>query len=166
MGEPLFLFAGAYEHIASAEGDYEVIRILRSTGDLVACDAAVVAMRQGGVVEVQRAERPAAGAAWVGRAAGAAIAVASREPPAGPETDAGLGAWFEHLEAGTPPADAGEIAELIAAGRAALIVVGIAADAGRIEQTAVEATQSTLKHLPDTDFDVAERRALEAMGRA
>ncbi len=79
---------------------------------------------------------------------------------------AGVGAWFDHLAAGTSKEDAREIAELLEEERAALIVVGIATDAGRIEQTAVEATRSTLKHLPGTDFDAAERGALEAMGHA
>ena len=63
-------------------------------------------------------------------------------------------------------ADADEIGELLEEGRAALIVVGIQEDAGRIEQTAVQARRSTLRHLPDTDFDAAERDAVEAMARA
>ena len=163
----MFLFAGAYAHVASAEGDYEVIKILHSVGDLGPYDAAVITKQGEGSVEVHRSERPKAKGAWIGCAAGAAIAVAFPAVlPSLPESGAGVGAWFDHLAAGTSKEDAREIAELLEEERAALIVVGIATDAGRIEQTAVEATRSTLKHLPGTDFDAAERGALEAMGHA
>ena len=57
MSKPIFFFVGAYDHVASAEGDYEVMKILRSTGELGAYDAAVIAKRDG-EVQVHKAERP------------------------------------------------------------------------------------------------------------
>jgi uncharacterized membrane protein len=170
MGKSMFLFAGAYDHVAGAEGDYEVIKILSSTGEIGASDAAVITKRGDGEVEVRKAERPTEKGAWIGLAATAcgALAFPSLLPdPASPgAAGAGLQVWFGHLSQGMSRADADEIGELLAEGGVALIVVGIQDDAGRIEQTAVQASRSTLKHLPDADFDHAERDAVEAMAQA
>jgi uncharacterized membrane protein len=165
MGTPIVLFAGAYEHVASAEGDYEVIKILHSVGDLGAYDAAVISTQDERSVDVHRSEPPKAAGAWIGHAAPAAIGVAFPAAlPSLPETGAGVGVWVDHLRAGISAADAREVGELLGEGPAALIVVGGATDAERIEQSAVEATRSTLKQLAGTDFDAAAREALEAMG--
>jgi hypothetical protein len=112
----MFLFAGAYAHIASAEGDYEVIKLLHSCGEIGAYDAAVMAKGSDGRAMVHKSEKP-------------------------------MEAWMERLVDGMSPADASEIRALLEEDRAALVVVGIEADAGRIEQTAVEATRTTLKRL-------------------
>ena len=169
MGESIFLFAGVYDQIASAEGDYEVIKILHSVGDVGAYDAAVIAMRPDGTVELHKTEAPTEKGAWIGLAApaGGALVFPDLLPAlqGTGSTGAGLGAWLRHLLHGTSQEDAQQMRELVDAERAALIVVGIKGDAARIEQTAVEATRSTLKHLPDSDFDQAERDAIEAMAQ-
>jgi uncharacterized membrane protein len=170
MGEPIFLFVGAYDKIASAEGDYEVIKILRSVGEIGSCDAAVIAKPPDGEVELHKTEAPTGEGAWIGLAASAGGAMACPDLlPAllgSGASGAGIGAWHGHLSSGTSRADAEEIGALLGHGRAALIVVGLERDAGRIQQTAVEASASTVKHLPDSDFDEAERDAIEAMARA
>ena len=144
MSKPIFFFVGAYDHVASAEGDYEVMKILRSTGELGAYDAAVIAKRDG-EVQVHKAERPTEERTWIGLAATV---------------------WFGRVSrahCGLTPTRSESCSR---EGRAALIVVGIEEDAGRIEQTAVQAIRSTLRHLPDADFDASERDAVEAMARA
>lgn len=170
MGEPIFIFAGAYDQIASAEGDYEVIKILHSVGDVGPHDAAVVARHDDGKARLHKTEALTDKGAWIGLAASAGGAMAF---PALLEdllgtgaAGAGVGAWHGHLAHGMSRADAEEIEEVVGDGRAVLIVVGIEKDAPRIQQTAVEARTSTLKHLPDSDFDAAERDAIEAMARA
>jgi len=170
MATPLFLFAGAYDGLASAEGDYEVIKILHSVGDIGSYDAAVISKLHDGRVEVHKTERPTQKGAWIGVAAsaGGALALPGLLPTLLAEgvPGAGLGVWIGHLAHGTSRADAREIRELLEEQRAALIVVGIQDDARRIERAAVEASRATLKHLPDADFDEAERDAVEAMAQA
>jgi uncharacterized membrane protein len=170
MGAPMFLFVGAYDGVASAEGDYEVLKILHSVGDVGPYDAAVISMPHSGGVEIHKAEKPTKKGAWIGlaAAAGGAMALPALLPTqmASGDLAAGVGAWFGHLAHGTSRSDAKEIRELLDEGRAALIVVGIQNDAWRVEQTAIEARRATLKHLPHADFDEAARDAIEAMAQA
>jgi hypothetical protein len=81
-----------------------------------------------------------------GVAAGAASAVLcpalAASDPRGPELDA----WIARIAEAIPGGDAREMAALLEADRAALVVVGVEADAGRIEQTAVEAIRATLTY--------------------
>ena len=126
MSRPLFLFAGAYEDVASAEGDYEVLKILASVGDLDECHAAVVARRADGGLEVRKTEKHAERGSSV----------------------AAVEAWLSDMAEGISAAVASEVAwRSVESGRAALVVVGIASDAPRVEQTAVEAKRSVVKHL-------------------
>jgi hypothetical protein len=112
----MFLFAGVYPNIASAEGDYEVIKLLHSCGEIGAYDAVVMARGRDGKSAVHKSEQP-------------------------------MEAWMERLLDGMSPAGADELRALLEEDRAALVVVGLDTDAGRIEQTAVEATRTTLKRL-------------------
>lgn len=112
----MFLFAGTYPNIASAEGDYEVIKLLHSCGEIGSYDSVVMATGSDGKATVHKSEKP-------------------------------MDAWMERLLDDLPPADADELRALLAEDRAALVVVGLDTDAGRIEQTAVEATRTTLKPL-------------------
>ncbi len=170
MGESIFLFAGVYDQIASAEGDYEVIKILHSVGDVGTYDAAVIAMHPDGGVQLHKTEAPTEKGAWIGLAApaGGAMVFPALLPnlQGAGVAGAGIGAWLRHLMQGASGAAAEEMRGLVGDERAALIVVGTQGDAPRIEQTAVEATRSTLRHLPDSDFDEAVRDAIEAMAHA
>jgi uncharacterized membrane protein len=76
---------------------------------------------------------------------------------------AGLGAWFGHLAHGTSRADAKEIGALLDRGNAALIVIGIDRDAEKIQLAAVNAKEHVLRRLPHSNWDEAEREALESM---
>jgi hypothetical protein len=62
-------------------------------------------------------------------------------------TAAPIHAWLSNLGRGISRADSDEIGALLEADRAALVVVGLETDAGRIEQSAVEATRSVLKRV-------------------
>jgi hypothetical protein len=165
----MFLFAGVYEDLASAEGDYEVIKILHTTGDIGSYDAAVITQQRDGKIELHKTAKPSQDRPWSGLAASAAGAVAfpSLLPTLVAEgaAGAGLSAWIGHVANGTSPADAREVGELIGESRAELIVVGIDRDARKVEQTAMEASKSTLKYV-DADVAEAEREAVEAMQQA
>jgi len=76
---------------------------------------------------------------------------------------AGLGAWFGHLAHGTSRAEAKEIGALLDRGNAALIVVGIDHDAEQIQAAAINAKEHVLRRLRHTDWDEAERDAVESM---
>ena len=56
-------------------------------------------------------------------------------------------AWLSDMAEGISATVASEVGEIVESGRAALVVVGIATDAPRVEQTAVEAKRSVVKHL-------------------
>jgi hypothetical protein len=125
---PMFLFAGVYANIAAAEGDYEVIKLLHSCDEIGSYDAVVIGRQSDGSVTVHKGEKPTPDSAWIG-----------------------LGAWLGHLDLGISRADSDEIGALLEEDRAALVVVGLETDAGRIEQSAVEATRSVLKRVdPDS----------------
>jgi hypothetical protein len=101
-----FLFAGTYTDLASAEGDYEVIKLLHSCDEIGSYDAAVLIRGRDGTLTVRKS-----------------------------------------VAGGISPADVDAIGALLDEDRAALVVMGSEADAGRIQQTAVEATRTTLEIL-------------------
>ena len=146
MDDPIFVFAGRYGSVASAEGDYEVIKLLHSCDEIGSYDAAVISKGHDGVLSVHKSARRTPRDTWTGVAAGAASAVLcpgiAGSDADGPELDA----WIARIADGIPRGDATEMAALLKEDRAALVVVGIEADARRIEQTAVEATQATLTY--------------------
>jgi len=146
IDDPIFVFAGSYGSVASAEGDYEVIKLLHSCDEIGSYDAAVISKGHDGVLSVHKSARPTPRDTWTGVAAGAASAVLcpgiAGSDADGPELDA----WIARIAEGIARGEATEMAALLKEDRAALVVVGIEADARRIEQTAVEATQATLAY--------------------
>lgn len=140
MERRILFFVGSYPDVRSAEGDFEALRILHSCDDIGAYDAAVLTTRSDGTLAVHKDERRSSRAAWIGAAAGA-----------------GADAWPPPLP-GLTETDAHEIRDVVREGHAALIVMAGVEDTRKIEQTAVEATRSSLKHL-DADFDAAERES-------
>jgi hypothetical protein len=145
MDDPIFVFAGSYANLASAEGDYEVLKLLHSCDEIGSYDAAVISRGRDGTLSVHKCERPTPRDPWTGVAAGAASAVLcpglAASGAGGPELDA----WIARIARGIPRGDAREMGALLEEDRAALVVVGSAGDIGRIEQTAVEATRAALR---------------------
>lgn len=146
MDDPIFVFAGSYSSVASAEGDYEVIKLLHSCDEIGSYDAAVISKGPDGVLSVHKSARRTPRDTWTGVAAGAASAVLCPALAASDADGPELDAWIARIAEGIPRGDATEMAALLEEDRAALVVVGIEADARRIEQTAVEATQSRLAY--------------------
>jgi uncharacterized membrane protein len=167
--QPMFFFAGVYDTAADADADYEAIKALHDAEEIGSYDAAIITKQADGKVKVSKTEKPTEHGAWIGLAAGAASAVVfpfllptlAVSGAAG----AGLGAWIGHLAHGTDRDDAKEIGAMLDEGDAALIVVGIDRDAGRIEAVATRATKHTTKQLR-ADFAEAEREAVAAIEQA
>ena len=81
---------------------------------------------------------------------------------AGP-AGAGLGAWFSHLAHGMSPGDAKAMAHQLPPGDAPLIVIGTDEDSAKVEQATGASLSHVTKHLEDSDFDDAEREAVDAL---
>src|SRR5215213_7920719 len=166
--KPMFFFAGVYDDAATANADYESIKALSAAGDIGSYDAAIVVKDADGKVKIHKTEKPTQHGAWTGLAAGAATAVVfpfllpALTVGGMAATGAGLGAWMGHLAHGTSREDAREIGALLDDGDAALIVIGVDRDAGRIEQVVVRSREHVTKRITG-DFDEAEREALAAI---
>ena len=163
----MFFFAGVYADHDAAEADYEAIKALHARHDIGSYDAATITKDVDGKVKVAKTEKPAQHGGWIGLAAGAGLAVVFPVLlPAlviGGAAGAGLGAWFGHLAHGTSRAEAKEIGALLDRGNAALIVVGIDHDAEQIEAAATNAKEHVLRRLRHTDWEEAERDAVDSM---
>ncbi len=167
IDKSMFFFAGVYADHDAAEADYEAIKALHATSDIGSYDAATITKDANGKVKVAKTEKPAQHGGWIGLAAGAGAAVLF--PALLPAlvvagaAGAGLGAWFGHLAHGTSRAEAKEIGALLDRGNAALIVIGIDHDAEKIQAAAVNAKEHVLRRLQHTNWEEAERDAIESM---
>lgn len=162
--KPMFLYAGVYSDVEGAEVDYEAVKALYAGHLIGSYDAAIVTKQADGKVNVHKREKPTQHGAWAGLAAGAAFAVVA--PVALPALvaagGAGLGAWIGHLARGMSREDVREIGEMLGAGQAALIVIGIDKDAERVEKAAAKASRYVTKRV-EADADAAEQEALATM---
>jgi uncharacterized membrane protein len=120
-----------------------------------------------GTVSVNKDERPVKHGAYAASRpeAGAAILF----PPlllvtAPAAVGAGVGAWMGHLAHGMSRRDAKAMAAQLQPGQAALIVVGIDEDSAKIEQATGASLSHVTRHLEGSDFDEAEREAMESLG--
>ena len=167
LDKSMFFFAGVYADHDAAEADYDAIKALHATHDIGSYDAATITKDAHGKVRVAKTEKPAQHGGWIGLAAGAGAAVIF--PFLLPAllvagtAGAGLGAWFGHLAHGTSRAEAKEIGALLDRGGAALIVIGIDRDAEKIQLAAVNAKEHVLRRLAHSDWEEAERDAIESM---
>lgn len=167
MSKPMFFFTGVYETVAQAEQDYDAIKRLHDSGGLGSYDAAVLSKRNDGTINVSKDEKPVKHGGWVGFAAGAGAAILF--PPllvgavgAG-AAGAGLGAWFGHLAHGMSRKDAKAMADQLKPGQAALIVIGIDEDSAKVEEATGASLSHVTKHLEGSDFDEAQREALDSL---
>jgi uncharacterized membrane protein len=166
MSKPMFFFTGVYETIAQAEQDYDAIKRLHDNKDIGSYDAAVLTKAMDGKVSVNKNEKPVKHGAYAGLAAGAGAAILF--PPlllvtAPVAIGAGVGAWMGHLAHGMSRKDAKAMAAQLQPGQAALIVVGIDEDSAKVEQATGASLSHVTKHLEGSDFDEAERDAMESL---
>lgn len=167
MSKPMFFFTGVYETVAQAGEDYDAIKRLHANRDIGSYDAAVLSKKLDGTIKVTKDEKPTKHGGWVGFAAGAGAAILF--PPllvgaagAG-AAGAGIGAWFGHLAHGMSRSDARAMADQLQPGQAALIVIGIDEDSAKIEAATGSSLSHVTKHLAGSDFDDAEREALQSL---
>jgi uncharacterized membrane protein len=167
MSKQMFFFTGVYETVAQAEQDYDAIKQLHDNGDLGSYDAAVLSKKENGEINVNKDEKPVKHGGWIGLAAGAGAAILFPPLAVGAigagAAGAGLGAWFGHLAHGMSRSEAKEMAHQLQPGDAALIVIGIDEDAAKVEQATGASRSHVTKHLEDSDFDEAEREAVDAL---
>jgi uncharacterized membrane protein len=161
----MFFFIGVYDTVAQAERDYDAIKDLRGNGDIGSYDAAVLSKSRSGEISVNKDEKPVKHGGWIGLAAGAGATLLFPVllPGAVAAGTAGLGAWVGHLAHGMSRSDAKDMAEMLEPGQAALIVVGIDEEAAKVEQATGASLRHATKHLEGSDFDAAEREALESL---
>jgi hypothetical protein len=76
---------------------------------------------------------------------------------------AGVGARFGHLAHGMSRSDAKAMANQLKPGDAALIVIGIDEESAKVEQATGASREHVTKHLDGSDFDDAEREAVESL---
>ena len=169
MSKPMFFFTGVYETVAQAEQDYDAIKQLHDNGDLGSYDAAVLSKKLDGEINVNKDEKPVKHGGWIGLAAGAGAAILF--PPlavglvgAG-AVGAGVGSWIGHLAHGMSRDDAKEMAHQLQPGQAALIVVGIDEESAKVEQATGSSISHVTKHLEGSDFDEAEREAIDSLAQ-
>ena len=163
----MFFFTGVYETIAQAEQDYDAIKALHDSGQLGSYDAAVLSKDNNGEINVNKDEKPVKHGGWIGLAAGAGAAILFPPLAVGvigaSAAGAGLGAWFGHLAHGMSRSDAKEMANQLQPGQAALIVIGIDEESTKVEQATGASLSHVTKHLEGSDFDEAEREAVEVL---
>ena len=164
----LLIFAGAYTDLDGAEADYEAIKALHKDGAIGSYDSAIVSKNASGEVTVTKTEKPVEHGAWVGLAAGAAVALVF--PVALPVVvaagGAGIGAWIGHLAHGTSRSDAKELGATLDEGTAALIVVAKDEHSDGVEQALTHSTRHVVKRVQDTSHEEAEREVIAALEEA
>jgi len=169
MAKPMFFYVGVYGSATDAEADCDAIKRLNDAGSIGSYDSAVIVKEADGQVRVTKTEKPAEHGAWIGLAAGAGAAVVFPFLLPGlvatGAAGAGLGSWFAHLAHGTSGGEAKRLGAMLNDGDAAVVVIGIDNDAGRVEDAAIRARDHTLSRSVG-DWDAAEEDAMDALKHA
>jgi len=171
--DTLVVFAGVYPDLASAEGDYDLVKELHTREGLMdAYDAAVIHRREDGKVKITRKhETPTRVGGVLGGGAGLATGLVVALFPFAAvgggllaATTAGgavLGAVAGHAAAGMSREDLKELGESLDAGEAGLVVVGVMDMEARIEE-AMRRSEKLEKKQLQADVEALERDAKEA----
>ncbi len=138
-------FAGVYPNAALAEEDYETVKeIYRTTNLIDTFDAAVVGKEADGKVKIHKKhEEPTRRGAWSGAGWGLATGLVVALFPAAvigggllaaaTGVGAGLGAIAGHAAGGMSRSDLKDLGELLDAGEAALVVAAVSDIAPKVE---------------------------------
>jgi uncharacterized membrane protein len=143
--DTFIFYAGVYPNVEMAEEDYETVKeIYRTTNLLDTYDAAVVVKEASGKVKIHKKhEEPTRQGAWSGAGWGLATGLVVALFPAAvigggllaatTGVGAGLGAIAGHAAGGMSRSDLKDLGELLDAGEASLIVAAVAEMAPKVE---------------------------------
>lgn len=129
------LCLGLYDDVATAERDYQSLKVLHSSGRVAAYDAAVVFKDHDGKVAIQDRKKDQATATWTGVGVGAFVGLLF--PPAIVATalvGGVTGALVGRAHAGLTKREVEDLGDALQANEAALVVVGDAQLPERLEQ--------------------------------
>ena len=173
--DTLIVIAGVYPDVDSAEADYEAVKRLHHSAQLMdAYDAAVIHRRDDGKVKITRKhETPTRVGGVLGGGAGLATGLVVALFPfaaigggllaATAGGGAILGAVAGHAAAGMSRDDLKELGESLDKGEAGLVVVGVMDMEARIEAV-MERSEKLEKKKLEADVDALERDAKDAVG--
>ena len=123
--DPVFVYGAVYSDRADADADYETLLELHSADLVGSYDVALMYKDEAGKVHVTKHEKPTQHGAWTGAAVGALVGIIF--PPSiigAAVVGAAAGGGIGHVLGGMSRGDAEELGEQLAAGQAALIVIG------------------------------------------
>jgi uncharacterized membrane protein len=154
--DPVHLYVGLYEALATAERDFDGLIALHRQGLVAAFDAAVVERGEDGTPRIVHKKRTGHHI-LTGLGVGAILTVLTpfiAVPFA--VIGAGAGALVRHSEDSLPRSDAEELAEALAANEAAVVIASKKTEPGRLEQMLPGASQRLAKVLDLEHADFAE----------
>ena len=156
--KPVFIYIGTYASEAAAQDDYQIVKDLRTVGDIGTYDAAVITKDDDDTVHVSKDEMPTRHGAWGGAGVGAVIGILFPPSIIGTAAVGGVGA---HLWRGLSRSDVKELGELIDDGQAALLVVGESTVQQAVEKANLKAEKHIAKELnvSTKEIDNAVREA-------
>src|SRR5215203_2876421 len=143
--DTVMAYVGAYDDVADAEADYQLVKELHTEADLIdAYDAAVIERREGGKTKiVKKHETPTRAGGVLGGGVGLATGVVVALFPFAAVgggllmgTTAGgaiLGAVAGHAAAGMSRHDLKELGEHLDAGEAGLVVIAVSDKGAKVE---------------------------------
>jgi uncharacterized membrane protein len=150
--DPVHLYVGLYDDLEIAERDFDGLKKLHAEGLAGAYDAAVVTRGADGTPEIDR-KKHAGHPVWAGAGIGALLSVLTPMvmiPFA--LIGAGVGALIGHARGSLSKKDAEELADALASGQVAMVVVGDATMNERLAQVFPGAARRVAKEL-DIDKD-------------
>jgi len=175
--DTFMFYAGTYPDVESAEQDYEAVKSLHYNLDLIdSFDAAVIGKKENGKVKVfKKHEQPTRHGGWVGAGWGLATGLVIALFPAAAigtgllagTTGAGaaIGAIAGHVKHGMKNKDLHDLADMLDAGEAALIVVASSDIGKKVEEAMSRADKIEAKEAEvdleelTKDMEVAEKEA-------
>ena len=170
-------YAGRYPDVASAERDYQAVKDIYYTTDIIyTFDAAVVGKKEDGKVKIyKKHEQPTRHGGWVGAGWGLATGLAIALFPAAAigggllagttAAGAGLGAITGHVSGGMSRSDLKDLGENLDAGEAGLVVAAASNVADKVKAAMANAEKIESKQV-QIDADELEKDSKDAATEA
>ena len=158
----LFVLLGVYPEPDLAHDDYHDLRILHNSGRVGAYDAAVIVKDATGKVDKHERETAREHGAWSGIAAGAVVGLLFAPTIVGAVVVGGVaGRVVGHVRKGLKGADVKDLADALADGESALLVIGAGDMAEQAERVLSRSRKRIVKPL-----DVDHKAFAEALAEA